>query len=49
MDWSCPDDSKNVWHLYKKSQGIRNNIFNPVYESGDKITPNIKPKCGYMH
>ena len=32
-----------------KSFGIGNNIFNPIYESGDKITPDIHPKCGYMH
>ena len=24
---------------------FRNDIFNPIYESGDKITPDINPKC----
>ena len=28
---------------------FRNNIFNPIYESWDKINPDIDPKCGQMH
>ena len=32
-----------VW----KSHG--NNVSNPIYESGGKITPDINPKCGQMH
>ena len=28
--------------------GIGNNIFNPIFERGDKITPDINPKCGWM-
>ena len=28
---------------------FRNNIFNPIYESVDKIIPDINPKCGQMH
>ena len=35
-----------MYDTLKKSHGIRNNIFNPIYESGDKITPDINPKCG---
>ena len=35
--------------LAQKSHGIGNDIFNPIYESGDKVTPDIKPKCGQMH
>ena len=31
------------------SLGIGNNIFNPIYESWDKITPDINPKSGQMH
>ena len=31
------------------SHGIGNNIFNPIYESGDKITLDINPKYGQMH
>ena len=32
-----------------KVSGIGNNIFNPIYENGDKITPDINPnaKCSY--
>ena len=29
--------------LVCKSHGIGNNIFNPIYEGGDKITPDINP------
>ena len=28
------------------SHGNGNNIFNPIYESEDKITTDINPKCG---
>ena len=35
MDRSCPEDSKNVWHLYK-SHGTGNNIYNPIYGVGIK-------------
>ena len=35
--------------LVCKSHGIGNNIFNPIYESGDKMTQDINPKSGYMH
>ena len=27
------------------SYGIGNNIFNPIYEGGDKINSDINPKC----
>ena len=26
-----------------------NNVFNPIFESGDKITPDINHKSGLMH
>ena len=32
-----------------KSHDIGNNIFNPIYEGGDKITPDTNPKYGQMH
>ena len=35
--------------LVCKSYGIGNNIFNPIYGSGDKITPDINHKCGKKH
>ena len=35
--------------LVCKSHDIGNNIFNPIYEDGDKITPDIKSKCSLMH
>ena len=40
--------------LVYKSHGIGDMAFeimyfNPIYESGDKITPDIIPKCGLMH
>ena len=35
--------------LVCKSLGIGNNIFNPNYESGDKITSDINPQCSGMH
>ena len=35
--------------LVCKFHGIGNNIFNPIYEGGDKITPDINPKCGQMN
>ena len=28
---------------------FRNNIFNPIYQSGDKTAPDINPKYGQMH
>ena len=28
---------------------FRNDIFNPIYGSGDKITPDINHKCGKKH
>ena len=28
---------------------FRNNIFNPIYESGDKVTQDINPKCGQVN
>ena len=28
---------------------FRNNIFNPIHESGDKITSDINPQCSWMH
>ena len=35
--------------LVCKSLGIGNSIFNPIYESEDKVIPDINPKCGQMH
>ena len=40
--------------LVCKSHGIGDMAFeimyfNPIYESGDKITPDNNPKCGQMH
>ena len=35
--------------LVDKFHGIGNNIFNPIYESEDKITPDTNPKFGQMH
>ena len=32
--------------LVDKFHGIGNNIFNPIYESEDKITPDTNPKFG---
>ena len=49
MHWPCPDYSKKIWPMYLSLVEFRNNIFNPIYESGDKITPDINPKCGQMH
>ena len=46
MHWPCPDYSKKIWPMYLSLVEFRNNIFNPIYESGDKITPDINPKCG---
>ena len=31
--------------LICKSHGIGNNIFNPIYKGGDRITSDINPKC----
>ena len=28
---------------------FKNSIFNHIYEGGDKITPDINPKCGLLH
>ena len=28
---------------------FRNNIFNPIYDSGDKISQDINHKCGKKH
>ena len=36
---------KVVFDHGPKSYGIGNNRFNPIYEGGDKITPDINPKC----
>ena len=35
--------------LVCKSLGIGNNIFDPIYDSGDKIALDMNPKCSQMH
>ena len=39
-------DSKKIWQLYISLMDFRNNIFNPINESEDKITQDINPKYG---
>ena len=36
-----PENSKKICNC----KGIGNNVFDPIYEGGDKITPDINPKC----
>ena len=35
--------------VYISLMVFRNNKFNPIFESGEKINPDINPKCGQMH
>ena len=46
MHWPCPDYFKKIGQLYISLMEFRNNIFNPIYESWDKITPDINTKSG---